>query len=173
MAPRPRTEVTRTPTPDLALTLTFTCTLTRTRTRTRTRTLTLARSGLTVPTTSTTTTSHSARWSRPELTRTPRGLRRVRTGYAYQRPAYCTYHRRRVACPQGANPNPNPNADPNQVAAKEARLRDTAWLRAEARPALEKRATSDALSPARSPAEPKPACDRSRSDGATRLRCAR
>ena len=38
----------------------------------------------------------------PKLTRTPRGLRRVRTGYAYQPPAYCTYRRRRAACPQGA-----------------------------------------------------------------------
>ena len=116
----------------------------------------------------------------PELTRAPRRLRRVRTGYAYPRPAYCTYHWRRVACPQGANPNPNPhpnphphpNPNPDQAAAKEARLRDTAWLRAEAGPALEKRATSDALSPARSPLEPKPACERARSDGATRVRCA-
>jgi len=38
----------------------------------------------------------------PELTRTPRRLRRVRTGCAYQPPAYCTYHRRRrAACLQG------------------------------------------------------------------------
>ena len=37
----------------------------------------------------------------PELTRTPRGLRRVRTGYAYQPPALGTYRRRRAACPQG------------------------------------------------------------------------
>ena len=34
---------------------------------------------------------------RPELTRTPRGLR-----YAYPPPAYCTHRRRRAACPQGA-----------------------------------------------------------------------
>ena len=37
----------------------------------------------------------------PELTRTPRRLRWVRTGYAYQPPALCTYRRRRAACPQG------------------------------------------------------------------------
>ena len=37
----------------------------------------------------------------PELTRTPRCLRRVRTGYAYQPPALYTYRRRRAACPQG------------------------------------------------------------------------
>ena len=38
----------------------------------------------------------------PQLTRTPRRLRRVRTGYAYQPPALGTYRRRRAACPQGA-----------------------------------------------------------------------
>ena len=32
------------------------------------------------------------------LTRTSRGLRTARTGYAYQPPACCTYHRRRAAC---------------------------------------------------------------------------
>ena len=37
----------------------------------------------------------------PELTRTPPGLRWVRTGYAYQPPALGTYRRRRAACPQG------------------------------------------------------------------------
>ena len=37
----------------------------------------------------------------PKLTRAPRGLRRVRTGYAYQPPALDTYRRRRAACPQG------------------------------------------------------------------------
>ena len=37
----------------------------------------------------------------PGLTRTPRRLRWVRTGYAYQPPALCTYRRRRAACPQG------------------------------------------------------------------------
>ena len=36
-----------------------------------------------------------------ELTRTPRGLRWVRTGYAYQPPALGTYRRRREPCPQG------------------------------------------------------------------------
>ena len=36
-----------------------------------------------------------------ELTRTPRGLRWVRTGYAYRPPALGTYPRRRAACPQG------------------------------------------------------------------------
>ena len=36
-----------------------------------------------------------------ELTRTPRGLRWVRAGYAYQPPALCTYRRRRAASPQG------------------------------------------------------------------------
>ena len=36
-----------------------------------------------------------------KLTRTPRGLRRVRTGYAYQPPALGTYRRRRAACPRG------------------------------------------------------------------------
>ena len=36
-----------------------------------------------------------------ELTRTPRGLRWVRTGYTYQPPALGTYRRRRAACPQG------------------------------------------------------------------------
>ena len=36
-----------------------------------------------------------------QLTRTPRGLRRVRTGDAYQRPALGTYRRRREAWPQG------------------------------------------------------------------------
>ena len=30
-----------------------------------------------------------------------RGLRTVRTGYAYQPPAFCTYQRRRAACPPG------------------------------------------------------------------------
>ena len=35
-----------------------------------------------------------------QLTRTPRGLSWVRTGYAYQPPALCTYRRRRVACPR-------------------------------------------------------------------------
>ena len=41
--------------------------------------------------------------ARPDarLTRTPRGLRRVRTGYAYRPPALGTYRRRRAACPQG------------------------------------------------------------------------
>ena len=39
--------------------------------------------------------------TRLELTRTPRGLRWVRTGYAYQPPALCTYRTRRAACPQG------------------------------------------------------------------------
>ena len=38
--------------------------------------------------------------SRAELTRTPRGLRRVRTGYAYQPPALGTYRTHRAACPQ-------------------------------------------------------------------------
>jgi hypothetical protein len=37
----------------------------------------------------------------PELTRTPRRLRWVRTGYAYQPPALGTYRTRRAACPQG------------------------------------------------------------------------
>ena len=36
-----------------------------------------------------------------ELTRTPRRLRWVRTGYAYRPPAFSTYRRRRAACPQG------------------------------------------------------------------------
>ena len=36
-----------------------------------------------------------------KLTRTPRGLRRVRTGYAYQPPALDRYRRHRAACPQG------------------------------------------------------------------------
>ena len=40
-------------------------------------------------------------WPWAELTRTPRGLRWVRTGYAYQPPALGTYRRRRAACPQG------------------------------------------------------------------------
>ena len=40
------------------------------------------------------------RWD-PELTRTPRGLRWVRTGCAYQPFALGTCRRRRVACPQG------------------------------------------------------------------------
>ena len=35
----------------------------------------------------------------PEPTRTPRSRRTVRTGYAYQPPACCTYQRRRAACP--------------------------------------------------------------------------
>ena len=38
---------------------------------------------------------------RAELTRAPRGLRWVRTGYAYRPPALGTYRRRRAACPQG------------------------------------------------------------------------
>ena len=37
---------------------------------------------------------------RTELTRTPRGLRSVRAGYAYQPTAHCTYRRHRAACPQ-------------------------------------------------------------------------
>ena len=36
-----------------------------------------------------------------KLTRTPRGLCGLRTGYAYQPPALGTYRRRRAACPQG------------------------------------------------------------------------
>ena len=40
-------------------------------------------------------------WSFTELTRTPRGLRWVRTGYAYQPPALGTYRTHRAACPQG------------------------------------------------------------------------
>ena len=36
-----------------------------------------------------------------KLTRTPRSLRTVRTGYAYQPPACCTHLRRRAACPGG------------------------------------------------------------------------
>jgi hypothetical protein len=36
-----------------------------------------------------------------ELTRAPRGLRWVRTGYAYQPPALGTYRTRRAACPHG------------------------------------------------------------------------
>ena len=39
--------------------------------------------------------------SAAKLTRTPRGLRTVRTGYAYQPPACCTYLRRRAVCPGG------------------------------------------------------------------------
>ena len=35
------------------------------------------------------------------LTRTSRGLRTVRTGYAYQPPSCCAYRRRRAACPRG------------------------------------------------------------------------
>ena len=41
-----------------------------------------------------------------ELTRTSRALRRVRTGYAYQPPAYRTYRRRRATCPQGPTYHP-------------------------------------------------------------------
>ena len=41
------------------------------------------------------------RRSSAKLTRTPGGLRWVRTGYAYQPPALGTYRRRRAACPQG------------------------------------------------------------------------
>ena len=45
------------------------------------------------------------RWAEPslepKLTRTPRGLRRVRTGYSYQPPALGTYRAHRAACPQG------------------------------------------------------------------------
>ena len=37
----------------------------------------------------------------PELTRRPRGLRWVLTGYAYRPPALGTHRRRRAACPQG------------------------------------------------------------------------
>ena len=40
-------------------------------------------------------------WHRAELTRTPRGLRWVRTGYAYQPPVLGTYRTHRAACPQG------------------------------------------------------------------------
>ena len=36
-----------------------------------------------------------------KLTRMPWGLRRVRTGYAYQPPALGTYRAHRAACPQG------------------------------------------------------------------------
>ena len=36
------------------------------------------------------------------LTRTSRGLRTVRAGYAYQPPACCTYQRRRAACLEAA-----------------------------------------------------------------------
>ena len=36
-------------------------------------------------------------WCDAMLTRTSRGLRTVRTGYAYQPPACCTYRRRRAA----------------------------------------------------------------------------
>ena len=43
--------------------------------------------------------NHSAGKSSSELTRTPRRLRWVRTGYAYQPPALCTYRTRRAACP--------------------------------------------------------------------------
>ena len=39
--------------------------------------------------------------SGPELTRTPRGLCRVRTRHAYHPPALGTYRMRRAACPQG------------------------------------------------------------------------
>ena len=42
-----------------------------------------------------------ARGEPSELTRTPRRLRRVRTGYAYRPPALGTYRTRRAACPQG------------------------------------------------------------------------
>ena len=45
--------------------------------------------------------SSSTRTRSAKLTRTPRGLRWVRTGYAYQPPALGTYRRRRAACPQG------------------------------------------------------------------------
>ena len=37
-----------------------------------------------------------------KLTRTSRGLRTVRTSYAYQPPACCTYQRRRAACPEAS-----------------------------------------------------------------------
>ena len=40
-------------------------------------------------------------WWHAKLTRTRRGLRRVRTGCAYRPPALGTYRRRRAACPQG------------------------------------------------------------------------
>ena len=43
----------------------------------------------------------TSRWSTAKLTRAPRGLRRVRTGYAYQPPALGTYRTHRAACPQG------------------------------------------------------------------------
>ena len=43
----------------------------------------------------------TSRWSTAKLTPTPRGLRRVRTGYAYQPPALGTYRTHRAACPQG------------------------------------------------------------------------
>ena len=36
-----------------------------------------------------------------KLTRTPRGLRRVRMGYVHQPPALGTYRTHRAACPQG------------------------------------------------------------------------
>ena len=41
-------------------------------------------------------------WLPNELTRTPRGLRTLRAGYAYRPPAYCTYQRRRAAYPRAA-----------------------------------------------------------------------
>jgi len=49
----------------------------------------------------TTSSERSARTGAPvcELTRTPRGLRGVRTGHAYQPIALCTYLRRGAACP--------------------------------------------------------------------------
>ena len=45
-----------------------------------------------------------------KLTRTPRGLRAVRTGYAYQLSACCTYQRRRAACPEAPSTVRTPHA---------------------------------------------------------------
>ena len=44
---------------------------------------------------------HPRHTPHPKLTRTPRRLRRARTGYAYQPPALGTHRTHRAACPQG------------------------------------------------------------------------
>ena len=111
---RPKERTARPCYPHLPLTLTLTLiltlavaptrqgTLTLTLTPTLTLTLILA---LTLTLTTLALTRHAypleQRGRLPELTRTPRRLRWVRTGYAYQPPALGTYRRRRAACPQG------------------------------------------------------------------------
>ena len=66
-----------------------------------------------------------------KLTRAPRGLRRVRTGYAYQPPALGTYRTHRAACPRAPRTvrteyRGNPGGMPGSLTRRPSRARSSA-----------------------------------------------